>query len=176
MATTKTTSKTTADFNNEAVEKVMKAGKDTFESAVKAGADAASKSVEQTAKMTREQFDSAIKGYDEIAGAAKANIEALLEAGKKVATGLEAVNTEFMDFSKKQFEGSFKASKALASAKTAQELFDLQSDLTKKTYETFVDRWTKMSEMMVKVAQEAAEPVNARVMEVTQKYAKPMAL
>jgi phasin family protein len=175
MATT-TKTKSTTDMNNEAVEKVMKAGKDTFESAIKAGADAASKSVEQTAKMTREQFDSAIKGYDEMASTAKANIEALIESGKAVATGLEAVNTEFMDFSKKQFEGSVKASKALAGAKTAQELFDLQSDLTKKTYESFVDRWTKMSELMVKVAQDAAEPVNSRVMEMTQKYAKPMAL
>jgi phasin family protein len=175
MATT-TKAKPTVSMNNEAVEKVMKAGKDTFESAIKAGADAASKSVDQTAKMTREQFGTAIKGYDEFAGATKANIEAMIASGKKVATGLEAVNTEFMDFSKKQFEGSVKASKALAGAKTAQELFDLQSDLTKKAYESFVERWTKMSEMMVKVAQEAAEPVNSRVMEVTQKFAKPMSL
>ena len=174
MSTAK--SKTSADMGNEAVEKVMKAGKDTFESAIKAGADAASKGVEQTAKMTREQFDTAIKGYDEIAGAAKANVEAMLASGKAIATGLETLNTEMMDFSKKQFEGSVKASKAFAGAKTAQELFDLQSDMTKKSYETFVDRWTKMSEMMVKVAQEAAEPVNSRVMEMTQKYAKPMSL
>ncbi len=168
--------KTTADMGNEAVEKVMKAGKDTFESAIKAGADAASKGVEQTAKMTREQFDTAIKGYDELAGAAKANVEAMIASGKAFATGLETLNTEMMDFSKKQFEGGVKASKALAGAKTAQELFDLQSDMTKKTYETFVDRWTKMSEMMVKVAQEAAEPVNSRVMEMSQKFAKPMSL
>ena len=80
-------SKTAASMNNEAVEKVMKAGKDTFESAIKAGADAASKSVEQTAKMTQEQFDTAIKGYDEIAGLAKANVEALLASGKALATG-----------------------------------------------------------------------------------------
>ena len=169
-------SKTTANMNNEAVEKVMKAGKDSFESAIKAGADAASKSVEQTAKMTQEQFDTAIKGYDEVSGLAKANVEAMLASGKALATGIETLNTEMMDFSKKQFEGSVKASKALAGAKTAQELFDLHSDMTKKTYETFVDRWTKMSELMVKVAQDAAEPVNSRVMEMTQKFAKPMSL
>ena len=169
-------SKTTSTMKTEAVDKVMKAGKDTFESAIKAGADAASKSVEQTAKMTQEQFDTAIKGYDEISGLAKANVDAMLASGKAIASGLETVNTEFMDFSKKQFEGSVKASKALAGAKTAQELFDLQSDMTKKTYETFVDRWTKMSELMVKVAQDAAEPVNSRVMEMTQKFAKPMSL
>jgi phasin family protein len=72
-------------------------------------------------------------------------------------------------------ETSAQAAKALMGAKTLREAVDLQTDLAKSNFDKFIAESTKLSEMSVKVANEAFEPINARVNVAVEKLLKPIA-
>ena len=64
---------------------------------------------------------------------------------------------------------------ALLAARTLREAVDVQTDWAKTSFDKVVAESTKLSEISVKVANEAAEPINARFNAAIEKLLKPMA-
>jgi len=63
----------------------------------------------------------------------------------------------------------------MAGAKSVQDFVELQSDWAKRAFEGYVAETTKISEMAVKTTNEAVAPIQSRVDELVQTYAKPAA-
>ena len=120
-------------------------------------------------------FDAAVKGFEQFNSLGKENLEAVVAFGTTYAKGIEAINAELLAFTKKAVEDSVSATKALMGAKTVKELVDLQSDFAKTTFDELMSKSSKIGEMCAKVAQEAFEPINARVTETMEKFGKPVA-
>ena len=72
-------------------------------------------------------------------------------------------------------EASAQAAKALLAARTLREAVDVQTDFAKSSFDKLVAESTKLSEISVKVANEAAEPISARVNAAIEKILKPVA-
>ena len=120
-------------------------------------------------------FDAAVKGFEQFNTLGKDNMEAVVAFSTTYAKGIEAINAELMAFAKKSIEDGVTATKALMGAKTVKELVDLQSDFAKTSFDELMSKTSKLGEMYAKVAQEAFEPINARVSDTMEKFAKPMA-
>jgi phasin family protein len=125
---------------------------ETLESMVSAGSDA-----------MKQSFDRAVEGYEQFAAFNKATVEALIQAANVTAKGFEAINSEALAFSRQTIEEGVAVAKAAIGSKSIQELIELQSDFTKSTFDSCVGQMTKMGDMVVNIAKEAAEPLNSRV-------------
>ena len=93
---------------------------------------------------------------------AKANIEALTEAGRIAATGVRSIGQHALASSREGFEQASSSLKTLADAKSPTEFFQIQSDLAKASFDRVVAEGSKFAEAMVKLAGEAAQPLSNR--------------
>ncbi|MCY7279318.1 MAG: phasin family protein [Sphingomonas bacterium] len=93
---------------------------------------------------------------------AKANIEALTEAGRIAATGVRSIGQDALASGREGFEQASTSLKTLAAAKSPTEFFQIQSDLAKASFDRVVAEGSKFAEAMVKLAGEAAQPLSNR--------------
>src|SRR3546814_14310410 len=65
--------------------------------------------------------------------------------------------------------------KQVLGAKSLNEVVDLQNTFTKSAFDAFVAESTKISELSVKTASEAIEPIKARAAEAVEPLSRPHA-
>ncbi len=132
--------------------KTTAAGAEAIETAMKNGADAVKNGLEKAAK-----------GYDELVSFAKDNAEAWTSAAHLAGKGFETINSQWFAYSRQALEVSIAATKAMFETKSAKDLFELQSDYTRKAVESYVSEITKIGDIAVNTAKDAAAPLQARV-------------
>jgi phasin family protein len=117
-------------------------------------ADAGERSQEFVAKSqkTAEQFTDL----------AKANVEALVEAGRIAAAGTKSIGQDVLASGRQGIEQASDAVKTLAEAKSPTEFFQIQSELARASFDRFVAESSKLTERVVKLAGEAAQPLQNR--------------
>jgi phasin family protein len=149
------------------------------DAAIKAAADAYAKGYEQFVAMSREQvkkvFPAAVKTFDDVTAFQKDYFETLVAASTSMAKGYETIAKQVFAFNQKAAESSMAGAKALAGCKTVQEAVELHGDLARKSLDQWLSESTKISELSVKVANEAMTPLNAKMTDAVEKFVKPMA-
>lgn len=160
-------------------DQIMKTTKETMEDVAVKGTEFVQKGYDQVLGATREQLEkasaSAFKVYEEVSKFQKDNYDAYLAASSIFAKGAENVGKAWMSLTQESLENAAQTAKALLGAKTLREAVDLQSDFAKSNFDKLVAESTKLSELSVKVANEAFAPLNARVNVAVEKMLKPVA-
>lgn len=161
------------------IEDVAIQAKEQFEGIVKAGQEQAAKQFEQTVAATKEQVEKAsaqmLKGYEDYAAFNKATVDALVKSSTIAVKGAEDINKELVAFAQASFDNSVAIGRALLSAKSFNEVVELQNSYAKQSFDSLVAEATKLQELSVKVTNEAFAPLNARVNAAVEKLAKPLA-
>jgi len=98
-------------------------------------------------------------GYQEMSELSRANFAAVLRANAGPAKGMETIGKEVMGYARNSLEHAAEAATALLAAKTFEDLVQLNSDFANASFERMVARSTRLSEMGVKVANEAMAPL-----------------
>ena len=93
---------------------------------------------------------------------AKANIEALTEAGRIAATGVRSIGQDALNSGRQGFEQASASLKTLADAKSPTEFIQIQSELARTSFDRMVAEGSKFAEAMVKLAGEAVQPLSNR--------------
>lgn len=94
---------------------------------------------------------------------AKGNVEAIVESGKILATGLQDMTKGYVEETKTSFEAMTADVKDLAAVKSPTEFFEKQSALMRKNFDAAVASSSKNSEAMLKLVNEAFQPISTRV-------------
>lgn len=102
------------------------------------------------------------KAAENMTDIAKANVEALVEAGRIAAGGVKSIGQDVLASGRDGIEQASDAIKALAEAKSPTEFFQLQSELARASFDRFVAESSKLTERVVKLAGEAAQPLQNR--------------
>jgi len=149
------------------------------EEALKAGVDAVQQGYEQAIAATREQVEKfapgATKGFEELSVFGKQNMEAAVAISTIAAKGFEILGKEIAAYNQKALEAGVANTKTLMGAKTFQEAVELQTGFARQGLDDLVAEGTKLSELSLKVAQDTAGPLNARVNAAVEKFGKPLA-
>ncbi len=93
----------------------------------------------------------------------KGNVEAVVESGKILATGLQEMGKTYATDTKSVVETMTAEIKDLASVKSPAEFFEKQSAMLRKQFDAAVAASSKNSEAMLKLASEAFQPISNRV-------------
>lgn len=114
-------------------------------------------------EKTKAAFEKSTSAFGDYNDFAKGNVEAFVEAGKILASGLQALTTTLVSDGRAGFETLTAEVKELATAKSPTDFLKLQNDLVKKHFDEAVSTASKHSEALVKLANEAAQPISSRV-------------
>ena len=125
---------------------------------------------DQFAKAAETQF----KAADEVTAFGKSNVEAFIQAGTIFFHGFEQIARTMVSLTQAHVESNMSTAKALISAKTLTELTDLQNAYSKSTFDHVVSEATQLSELAIKITNEAIEPISARVTATIEQMSKPV--
>ena len=110
----------------------------------------------------KEAFERNTKVAEELTEFTKGNVEAFVASTKVAAKGAESLGQEVAEFGRKSFEDASAALKSFAEVKSPADLFRLQSEFARAQFDAFVSEGSKLSETMIKIAGDVAEPITSR--------------
>lgn len=160
MTTKKTNAAETA---SKQIEDAVEVGKKSVEQAMKASTEG----YEQAINVTKEQVEKAsaafFKSYDEAAAISKENVDAFVAAGDVFTKSAETVGKAYFEYAQASAEAGVEATKAMMGAKTVKDFIDIQSDYARTSFDNFLAESTRLSELTVKAANEAFEPLKTQM-------------
>jgi phasin family protein len=139
---------------NETIENTTQAGRvaaDRFQ--------AAFGDVNERAKTTMEK---SARFMEEMTELTRGNVEAFVASSKVAARGVESLTQEAADFGRRSFEEASSTLKSFTEVKSATDFFRLQSDFARTQFDAMVAESSKVSEAMIKLAGEVAQPITSR--------------
>jgi len=108
-------------------------------------------------------MEKSAKMFEDMNDFGKGNVEAIVESSRIAAKGLETLGQEAAEYTRKQFESTTAIMKNLASVKSPTELFKMQSDFIRQSFDSMVAESSKNTEAMLKLVGEIAQPLSNRV-------------
>ncbi|WP_431468965.1 TIGR01841 family phasin [Sphingosinithalassobacter sp. LHW66-3] len=113
-------------------------------------------------ERTKAAVEKSTKMVEEMNDLAKGNLEAVVESSRITAKGFESLGQEAAEYGRKSFEEATAALKQMATVKSPAELFKLQSDFVRKSFDSYVAEASKNTEAMLKLAGDATQPLSNR--------------
>ena len=102
----------------------------------------------------------------------KGNLEAIVESGKILATGVQAMGKTYVAEVKSTFETVQADARELRAVKSPTDFVKLQSTLMRKYFDNVVAYNSKSAEAALKLANEAFQPISSRVSLAVEKVKK----
>jgi phasin family protein len=136
----------------------------------------------ETIKSTVEQFTAAgnqafkdnieksLGALGEVNAHSKKNLEAVVASVTAATKGAEALGAQAMAYSKKAMEDQVAAAKSLSSAKSVQEVVELQTAYAKGFLEAYIAQMNKASETVAASVKESFHPINERVTAFVERF------
>jgi phasin family protein len=138
-----------------------------------AAAEAVKTTVDQFAAATNVAFKDGVEktlaALNEANTHSKKNLEAVVASVTAATKGAEALGAQAMSFSKATFEGQLAAARALAGAKSLQEILELQTSFAKSSLETYMAQVGQVSETVSASVKDSMAPLNERVTAVVER-------
>lgn len=116
----------------------------------------------ETGERSQDAVKKSQKVAQELTDLARANVEAIVEAGRLAAEGARSIGQDAVARSREGAEQAADAIRSLAEAKSPTEFVQLQSELARTSFDRVVAETSKLTESMVKLAGKAFQPLSNR--------------
>lgn len=116
----------------------------------------------------KEGFEKTLSAVNDASSFHKETIDALIESATVAGKGVETVNANAVTYAKSAMEEGVAVAKAVSSAKSVQEIFEIQSDYAKSTMDAYLSELNKTSELMSELVKNTVKPLNDRVTAVVE--------
>ena len=113
-------------------------------------------------ERTKNMTERSTRMVEEMTDLARGNVEAIVASSKVAARGIETLSQEVAEFGRKSFEEASATVRTFAEVRSATDFFRIQSEFAKSQFDSMVAESSKMSEAMLKLAGEVAEPITSR--------------
>lgn len=125
--------------------------KETFETFTTASNDAVKDGIEKS-----------MAAVNDLSAFHKNSVEAVIASATTASKGFEELNALAAGYAKKSMEDGMTAAKSLASAKSVQEVIEIQSEYTKSSLEAYLAEMNKVSDHMSSIMKDSLKPLNER--------------
>ena len=113
-------------------------------------------------ERARAQIERNTRFAEELTELGRGNVEAMVASTKVAAKGVETIGQEVAEYSRKSFEEASAALKAFAELKSPTDFFRLQSEFARTQFDSLVGETSRLSETVIKLAGDIAEPLAGR--------------
>jgi phasin family protein len=163
------------DQTTEATNQGAEAASKGFESTVsglKEGMSRAAAGFADTQAKVKEGMEKAMKTAEELVTFSQGNLEAMVKSGQIWAAGVQDIGKQFAANAQAQFDETMAIFKAMSSAKSLKDAFDLQAGLARTTLEKALAESGRLTDASVKLTEQAMAPLTARFSLAMEKFAK----
>ena len=108
----------------------------------------------------------------EMSEMAKGNVEAAVESGKVLTSGLQDMGRTAVEDAKSAYETMTADVKQMATIKNPSELMKLQGEMARRNFDTMIAQTSKNTEAMMKLMNEAFAPISNRISVAVEKTSK----
>ena len=170
--TTRTKMAETVAAANETAVGVAQQGFEQTVTGLKDGMAQAAAGFEQTQAKMKEGVEKAMKTAEEFVTFGQGNLEAFVKSGQIWAAGMQDLHKQMAATAQAQFEETVATFKAIASAKSLKDAFDLQASLARGAIEKTLAESGKLTDASLKLTEQTLAPITARVTLAVEKFAK----
>ncbi|TMM46159.1 phasin family protein [Qipengyuania marisflavi] len=117
-------------------------------------------------------YDKGAEMTSDVAEFQKGNLEALVESGKILASGMQDMGRTYVEEAKVAVATVQADVKKVAAIKSPTELFQLQGEIARRNFDAVIATASKNTETMVKLVNEAFAPVSTRMSVAAEKFSK----
>jgi phasin family protein len=131
------------------------------------GAETVKATVERVTLAGNQAFKDTVEkslgALNEVNAHGKRNLEAVVESVTAATRGAETLGAQAMAFSKKSWEDGVAAAQSLSSAKSVQEVVEIQTNWAKSSLETYLSELNRWSDTVSASVKDSLKPLNERV-------------
>ncbi|MEM8770746.1 MAG: TIGR01841 family phasin [Pseudomonadota bacterium] len=120
-------------------------------------------------EMFKEGYEKFAEGVSAFADFNKGSLEAMMTAAGAFSKGVEKITAENSTYMKTAYEKGVAAAKSAASAKSVQEIVDIQSEFARDAVEQNLGQANKVAELWMDTTKGAVEPLTERYSEMVEK-------
>jgi len=167
------------EHTRNSAENVVKIGSKAVKEFMHTSADEAQKAQDKVFALSREGAEKLSKGADAVTkvlyesiAVSRDNVETAIECGNLSASLAKDVSTEAFEYANKAFSDTVEISKEAFACRTINDIFELQNRIFRSSIDNFFNESVKLSGMLFEYTQEALEPINERVAQVSDKISK----
>ncbi|PZP56579.1 MAG: phasin family domain-containing protein [Micavibrio aeruginosavorus] len=132
-------------------------------------------SLESMEKIMNTNKDHFEKFKTEAATSGRQGFEAVMKSGSVFAQGFEQYIKTVTEIAQNAAERQSEAFKQLMACKTLNEVAETQNKIAQDNFEQIMQTASKLSEITIKITQEALEPINEEVSKSVKKASESMA-
>jgi len=110
----------------------------------------------------KEGFEKSLKSVNELNAFQKENAEAVIASATIAGKNAEMLNSNAVAYAKTSMESAVAATKALTSAKSVQDMIEVQTDFVKSSMDMFLAELNKTSEIYSGAVKDVTKPINDR--------------
>jgi phasin family protein len=130
------------------------------------------KNMESWMNKSQSQFDNFSKDQSAVL---QETMQAYMKSGKIAAERMQEMMTTWTQMAQEMSERQAAAMQTMMACKTLPEVTEAQGQLAQKSFDDFMQTFTKMTEMTVKMATETMEPINDQMGKAIKKATDQMA-
>lgn len=149
-------------------------GFDHTVSALKEGMSQAAAGFEKTQAHMKEGMEKVMKTAEEFVAFGQGNLEAIMKSGQIWVTGVQDLSKQVAATAQASFEETVSAFKAMTSAKSLKDAFDVQASLARTTMEKAISESGRLTDASFKLTEQTLAPLTARVTLAVETFAKPL--
>jgi len=109
---------------------------------------------------------------EDFAQITKQNTDAYMKSAQTWSSGMTQISQTLSQFSQNLVQMSVAAAQAASSARTLRDVAELQSDYAKTCTDALVENGTRITEMALKIANDATAPISQRANETMQQFSQ----
>ncbi len=140
----------------------MKDVQETVKSAFDQSSFAAQQAFDATNQAFKDSIDKSLGSLNDANALGKRNLEAVVASVSAATKGAETLGAQVMAFSKKSFEDNVAQTKALAGARSVQDIVELQTAFAKTAMEGLFGELNRASEVVSSTVKDSLRPLNER--------------
>lgn len=113
----------------------------------------------------QQSFDRSLNALNDVNAASKRNMEAMVASVTAATRGAEALGAQQMAFAKSALDQNVAAARALSTARSVQEVIELQTTWARQAMESWMTEMNRFSETAAQSFNDAVKPLNERATE-----------
>jgi phasin family protein len=151
---------------------VTEKGFEATVSGLKDGMSKAASGFADTQAKVKEGMEKAMKTAEEFVAFSQGNFEALVKSGQIWTAGVQDIGKQIAANAQASFDETMSTFKAMTTAKSLKDAFDLQASLARTTIEKTLAESGKLTDASVKLTEQTLAPITARFSMAMEKFAK----
>jgi phasin family protein len=137
-------------------------GFETTMSGLKDGMARAASGFADTQAKVKEGMEKAMKTAEEMMAFSQGNLEAMVKSGQIWAAGVQDMGKQMAASAQASFDETLTTFKAISSAKSLKDAFDLQASLARSTLEKTLSESGRLTDASMKLTEQVMAPLTAR--------------